>query len=101
MNPQTEYNGWTNWETWNVLLWLDNDFNLYKIKESFVRRNEHKQNFEILVKSFLLEMFPNGTQDMKDGVSMAFVNYEEIAEAWQEEYNYNNHARVPIQPPIQ
>ena len=22
----TKYNGWTNWETWNFKLWLDNDF---------------------------------------------------------------------------
>tara|TARA_Y100000296_G_scaffold52217_1_gene59823 strand:+ start:223 stop:519 length:297 start_codon:yes stop_codon:yes gene_type:complete len=21
----TKYNGWTNWETWNFKLWLDND----------------------------------------------------------------------------
>ena len=21
----SEYNGWTNWETWNFKLWLDND----------------------------------------------------------------------------
>lgn len=24
MNEKT-YNGWTNWETWNVKLWMDND----------------------------------------------------------------------------
>ena len=66
MSNTQEYNGWTNWETWNVLLWLDNEENLYKIKQSFIRTNEHKQNFESIVK------------------------YEEIAETWQEEYEFEN-----------
>ena len=25
------YNGWTNYETWNVALWLDNDYESYNI----------------------------------------------------------------------
>lgn len=25
MNATEKYNGWTNYETWNVALWLDND----------------------------------------------------------------------------
>jgi len=29
------YNGWTNYETWNVALWMDNDYGNYlKAKES-------------------------------------------------------------------
>ena len=90
MSNTQEYNGWTNWETWNVLLWLDNEENLYKIKQSFIRTNEHKQNFESLVKSFLIDMFPNGTQDMDSAEEMNAVNYEEIAETWQEEYEFEN-----------
>ena len=83
------YNGWTNWETWNVLIWLDNSENLYNAKESFIKQTQHKQNFEILVKSFLTDIFPNGTPDMKSADEMKTVNYEEIAETWQEVYDHN------------
>ena len=29
----TEYNGWTNYETWNVALWLQNDYGFYSIAQ--------------------------------------------------------------------
>ena len=36
-----EYNGWTNYETWNVALWIQNDEGLYDI----ARRCDDYQDF--------------------------------------------------------
>ena len=34
-NKCTKYNGWKNWETWNVALWINNDYGNYLLaKES-------------------------------------------------------------------
>ena len=31
------YNGWTNWETWNVALWIGNDPGLYELASDVAR----------------------------------------------------------------
>ena len=36
MSAQT-YNGWANYETWNVVLWIGNDWNLYQLAIDVVR----------------------------------------------------------------
>ena len=42
-----KYNGWTNWETWNFKLWLDNEKSTYDLiqdqMKSFIKR--HKGSF--------------------------------------------------------
>jgi hypothetical protein len=35
MNNPKEYNGWANWETWNVVLWVSNDEGLYSIAKGY------------------------------------------------------------------
>ena len=57
--PTMTYQGWKNWETWNVALWFGNDRVLY----DDVRK--HKGRFTAkTAKDFVLERLPSGTPDM-------------------------------------
>lgn len=54
----TTYNGWKNWATWNVALWLGNDEGLYKIARRFVH-----------YKDLVRELEDYGTTATPDGAS--------------------------------
>ena len=57
LDQDTEYNGWTNYETWNAALWIGNDRGLYDIAGTAMDY------------SHLLEIFANwGTDTTGDGV---------------------------------
>ena len=59
IETDTTYNGWKNYETWNVVLWLDNDEGLH----SLVRHSD-SETYEEFVYEYLLEL----TQATPDGV---------------------------------
>ena len=40
VKESTTYNGWTNYETWNVSLYINNDYDLYKAACSYVEFQE-------------------------------------------------------------
>ena len=78
------YNGWTNWETWQILLWASNEEHLYKQVNKFVEWASRRVGFELKVKQFFHDMFPEGTPDMDGAEEMKNVNWQEIAEHLEE-----------------
>ncbi len=81
MENPNEYNGWSNWETWNVVLWFSNDEELYKGIAS-VAGSWLPNSAEAYAKLVM----PDGTPDFDDtdgGYSV--VNWDEVADAWNEE----------------
>jgi hypothetical protein len=79
-----DYNGWTNWETWQILLWATNEMHLYKATTEFIGFYEWPVGYEDDIKFFFYEMFPNGTPDMDSADEMQAVNWSEIAEHLKE-----------------
>jgi hypothetical protein len=74
----TEYNGWTNYETWNVFLWIGNDEGLYR----FAREHESYDEFT----DALSELGGDIAYQTPDGVAWndSGINKVEIAEHWNE-----------------
>lgn len=79
-----DYNGWTNWETWQILLWASNDQHLYNLTTEFVEWASRFTAFDYKCKKFFYDMFPDGTPDMDCVEDMEAVNWKEIAQHLEE-----------------
>ena len=82
----TKYNGWTNYETWNLSLWIDNDREWYRavndkavglVNDALTK----KQEIEIL-RSFIIDL----VQDEEPKIDACF--YSDILNASIREVNF-------------
>jgi hypothetical protein len=78
----SDYNGWTNWETWQILLWASNEEDLYNEVIRFTECYPDANGLQC--EAFFRDMFPCGTPDMDRAEDMDVVNWREIAQHLRE-----------------
>ena len=82
------YNGWTNYETWCVNLWLDNERATYEDKRQIIRDADEQYQAAIALKSYVEDMLPDlGASMFADllGAALSEVDWQEIIESdWDE-----------------
>lgn len=72
----SDYNGWTNYETWNVFLWISNDEGLYNL----ARNCKSYQDFaRTMREDFESTETPDGVAWNDSGLDV-----DEINEHWSE-----------------
>jgi polyribonucleotide nucleotidyltransferase len=101
-NTENSYSGWSNYDTWNFKLWLDNDQKTQEIVLNAVKY-AHKQftkNSEAIhyIREFLELYAKNNAPELENSfysdvlnASIRSVNYYQIADAYFFDYleNYN------------
>jgi hypothetical protein len=83
--PDT-YNGWPSYETWNVMLWLDNDEDAYRYYTDRIRRRKER-GFKSLSAGTAHAIAENALgPETGDGVSLSNsrIRWGKIAEAMRE-----------------
>ena len=104
---QEKYNDWTNYETWNCKLWLDNnettynkvlnhiDFLLVTSDENLTKEENCDQAINSLT-YFLSDMVLNEKPELKNSMysdmlnaSLREINFYEIAESYVDDYTFS------------
>ena len=84
-----EYNGWHNWETWNMKLWLDNEQSIYNqallIARTYPDTYEASRRLKEFVEDLWFPELPAGPLADAANMYLAEVSWYEIIESYQKE----------------
>ncbi len=84
----TTYNGWTNYGTWSVNLWVDNDEPIYRAKIEWLRRRRRPVTGEAARAFYHREMggtTPDLDEMRRTKERFGRINFGEIAAHWEDE----------------
>ena len=72
--PKKEYNGWSDWTTWNVALWINNDQCFYNIAKECKNYADFLYEMQYMIGSFATP----------DGADWGEANIDELNEVISE-----------------
>jgi len=83
MSPDGSYNGYANYQTWNVCLWLSND----ELLCSLAKQCTSYDHFKILIREIFEK--DNLRFETPDGVAWndSGINIAEMVEYWEENFS--------------
>jgi hypothetical protein len=85
MTANNEYQGWTNYPTWAVNLWVNNDYDVYHyLNRQSLKTEEECREFVESLQYLFPATYEGITRDIYPDYSFSDVDWHEIWEAWNE-----------------
>ena len=71
------YEGYPSWNSWNVGLWINNEYNLYMTAYNLVQREGMRRAVEILTNWWGDKVTPDGGRFNKRSIALALEGMDE------------------------